>query len=537
MPEALSDNVVEAAVAVLDQVLGDTPRTPESIKAAMRRLPLKKLHAVDRMLGLPPRESLRDFIKRTKPEFVFRRWLEPLLDSLQEIADGTLHRLIVQAPPRVGKSELVSRLFPAYYLSLYPWRWCGIGSHGAQLAKALSRWARRNFGRGGGKLSKESASVSDWETTEHGGMWARGLDGGALGLGAHLAIIDDPSPSRSSLKSPAAREALIETYESVFYSRLEPDGALIIMAQRMHDRDLIGQLLAREDDDAAGEDGYDKGEVTAEGWRLIDFPSISEAPDIRPVYPASIDVVPEWREPGEALVPELWPLSRLRKTMRAMGPSNWASMHQQRPRPRDGSLFKWPWFEQRLNAIPAGDCIRVRYWDLAGTEGDGDFTVGLLMSFMPSALYDGSTLAPFVVEDVVRGQWSPARRNAKIKETADKDAELYGFNAVHQWLEAEAGIHGTDRTRSLVALLSGHIVYTERPTGDKEVRADPVAGQAEVGNVKLVEAHWNSALIEELCAFLGGGEHDDQVDAFSGAFNKLTQMAGEIWSETPFALV
>ena len=68
-----------------------------------------------------------------------------------------------------------------------------------------------------------------------------------------------------------------------------------------------------------------------------------------------------------------------------------------------------------------------------------------------------------------------------------------------------------------------HAVYAERPTGDKVVRAGPLSAQAEAHNVKLVRANWNRAYLDELDGF-PEGRFVDQVDASSGAFNKLAAM-------------
>ena len=45
----------------------------------------------------------------------------------------------------------------------------------------------------------------------------------------------------------------------------------------------------------------------------------------------------------------------------------------------------------------------------------------------------------------------------------------------------------------------------------------------EAGNVRLVRAAWNGPYIEELAAF-PNHRYKDQVDASSGAFNKLAAM-------------
>jgi predicted phage terminase large subunit-like protein len=91
---------------------------------------------------------------------------------------------------------------------------------------------------------------------------------------------------------------------------------------------------------------------------------------------------------------------------------------------------------------------------------------------------------------------------------------------VHVWREREAGIGGADRTMALTRMLAGFPVHSEPATGSKIVRADPLASQAEAGNVRLVKGDWNRAFLSELADF-PYGKNDDQVDAAAGALNKL----------------
>ncbi|MFO0104480.1 MAG: terminase, partial [Cyanobium sp.] len=87
-------------------------------------------------------QSLRSFIAEAYPRYGFHRWAELLIELLQAVADGQLSRLIVTCPPRLGKSLLVSKLFPAYFLQRYPHLFAAIASYSAELAYAHSREAR-----------------------------------------------------------------------------------------------------------------------------------------------------------------------------------------------------------------------------------------------------------------------------------------------------------------------------------------------------------------------------------------------------------
>ena len=127
-----------------------------------------------------------------------------------------------------------------------------------------------------------------------------------------------------------------------------------------------------------------------------------------------------------------------------------------------------------------------------------------------------ATDGTFCIVDVVRGQWSPSKRDTVILETARRDGP-----AVNVGIEEEPGSAGKHQSEHLIRLLAGFSVKAVRPSGPKEVRARPLAAQMEAGNVTLLRSPWNGALVDEFCSFPGGA-HDDQVDAAAGAFNALT---------------
>jgi len=155
----------------------------------------------------------------------------------------------------------------------------------------------------------------------------------------------------------------------------------------------------------------------------------------------------------------------------------------------------------------------IRAWDKAGTQGGGAYTTGLLMHKLP----DGR----FCIEDVVRGQWSAATREKKMKDVAENDAESE-FGAPIIYLEQEPGSGGKDSALYTVQSLAGHNVRVEKVSGQgsKEMRAEPLAAQIEFGNVIIVKGKWNREFLEELRHF-PAGKYKDQVDSASMAFNKL----------------
>jgi predicted phage terminase large subunit-like protein len=442
--------------------------------------------------------SFRAFVDLVRPRYQWYRHCEVLAEVLQQVADGQIKRLMVFMPPRHGKSEEVSRLFTAYYLYRFPHRWVGINSYAAELAYTLSRASRENYTRAGGSLKSDAAAVKHWETPHGGGMWAAGVGGPITGKGFHLGIIDDPLKNAQDAASETIRAGQKEWYGSTFYTREEPgEGAIVVIQTRWNEDDLSGWLLAQEEDDEP------------ERWHIVSFEAIKD--DEPQQFPASCTVEPDWRKPGQALCEARYTLEKLRKIAQRVGLYFWNALFQQRPRPRDGDFFQRPWFE--IVALAPAVAERVRYWDKAGTEGGGDFSAGVLIAKSPEGR--------FYVEDVVRGQWSPHARNQVIQQTADLDEERYG-GKVLTVLEQEPGSSGKESALNSIFQLAGHRVRAETVTGDKAVRAQPFADQAEAGNVKIVRGPWNKQYLDELCGF-PNAKHDDQVDGSSGALNKLTR--------------
>lgn len=158
---------------------------------------------------------------------------------------------------------------------------------------------------------------------------------------------------------------------------------------------------------------------------------------------------------------------------------------------------------------------RIRAWDLAASV-HGDYTAGIRMSV------EGPK---FTVEHLVHGRWTPYERDKIILQTAAMDP--VGTEIV---IEQEPGASGVAQIDDLIAKLAGYTVSGQRVTGEKLLRAGPLASQAQAGNVLLVEGEWNQVFIDELCAMPTEGVHDDIVDAASLAFSVLAAR-----EENPFA--
>jgi predicted phage terminase large subunit-like protein len=188
-----------------------------------------------------------------------------------------------------------------------------------------------------------------------------------------------------------------------------------------------------------------------------------------------------------------------------------------------GLMFRREWF-QLVNQAPA-DCVRVRYWDQAATSGAGCYTAGLLLAVDEHGTY--------YVENVVRGQWGPLERNRIIDQVTDADARRHRGSVI-SYVEQEGGSGGKEIAAQMVSRLAGHAVFRDVVSGKrtrvsageklpgeaKVIRAMGVAAASENGNIRLVRGDFNENFIAELCAF-PEYKYCDQVDAFSGAFNRI----------------
>ena len=469
------------------------------------------------------RDGVIGFAVYTMPHYVVAAHHRAFAAALEAIERRELNRVMIYCPPRHGKSEIVSRRWPARYMGRFPDRQFISISYNAELASSFGRDVRNiiaapEFQRlyPGVGLAADSKARGMWHTT-HGGVYvSAGVGGGITGRGAHVLSIDDPFKDRMEADSPTVRESVWNWYTSTAYTRLMPSGAVVVTNTRWHEDDLAGRLLNAQ---AAGGDR----------WHVVNLPAIALDGDML------------GRAPGEALWPERYPLDVLRQTEAAIGPRDWGALYQQDPRPLDGGIFDTSrvriirlsdlpeqdraavsditW--QRLAGIPTppaaplmreGKPVVVRGWDFAATEATGtadpDYTVGVKMMRLASGMY--------VIADVQRFRGGPETVERGVTETAGEDGKGVSVD-----LPQDPGSAGKSWVAHLTKKLAGYRVTSAPVTGDKATRAAAFASQVNVGNVVLVEGPWNSPFLEELRSF-PSGRHDDQVDAGASAFNALT---------------
>jgi predicted phage terminase large subunit-like protein len=444
--------------------------------------------------------TLKEFVSKVYPRYQWYRHCEVLADVLQRVADGKLKRVMIFMPPRGGKSQLTSKLFPAYMLHKYPHKWVGINSYAAELAYTFSRSSRDAYREIGGKMREDASAIKNWETPEGGGMWAAGVGGPITGKGfGSVGIIDDPLKNAEEALSDRIRAKQKDWYGSTFYTRAEPDAAIVVVQTRWHEDDLSGWLLNQEQNDEP------------ENWHVVNFEALKEETEAK--FPSSCTLEPDWRQPGEALCPERFDAKKLTRIQGKIGSQFWNALYQQRPSSLEGDFFKRNWW-QFYKQPPAEFDQVIQSWDCAFKEtSKSDFVVGQVW---------GKRGAQYYLLDQVRGRMDINGTLSAIRSLSAK-YPLSSAKLVEDKANGSAVIDLLNRE------IAGLIPIN--PEGGKLVRAVAIAPYVQAGNVFLPDpsiAPWIHDYLEEFAKF-PNGTHDDQVDSSSQALNWLEASQPGYW--------
>lgn len=442
--------------------------------------------------------SFREFIALVMPNYKIYKWNAILIDLLEEVVAGKLTRLMVQVPPRHGKSQLISRLFPAYFLLKHQDRHVAVTSYGATLAEGFSRAARAFYVDAGGRLDPASQSVKAWGTEQRGSLWAVGVGGSATGRGAHLGIIDDPIKDRKEAESQAVISTLRDWYGSTFRTRIEPEqGAIVVVQTRWSEQDLVGMLL----DNEAQVEPQDR-----EGWHVVDFPAVAEEWEDRPELPECVTIEEDFREPGEALCPERYDLKALNKIRAAIGSREFNALYQQSPQADGGNIISPDWF-QFFSEQPEKYSRLIISVDCTFTDADTSDYVAMAVIAQVGA--------QFFLLDMVREKLDVINTMIRLQ------AKCRQWRPTAVLVEAAANGHAV--LTMMKHKIPNLIGIKPAQLGPKVVRVQACAPIIEAGNFYLpTRQTWVEPFIKE-CAIFPAGKNDDQIDAVSQALNWLTK--------------
>lgn len=306
-------------------------------------------------------------------------------------------------------------------------------------------------------------------------------------------VIDDPHSldgAESDVERDKATRRFIEGGQNRLNDQLK--SAIVIVMQRLHERDLTGVILSRE-----------------MGFVHLLIPMEFE-PERRIVTPIG------WTDPrkldGELMDPRRMPEKAL-KPLRESEYS-YAGQYQQRPAPREGGLFKVDKIEIVEPAeVPIGGPV-VRGWDLAATSAPKAGSKRKT-SARTAAVRVRRAGGMLYIEHAVAKRASPNEVEQLVLSTTGDDTR-----AVLQSLPQDPGQAGLAQKLRYAELLEGWNFRITPEIGTKEERARPFAAQVEAGRVRIVRGDWNAAYLDELRNFPNGALKD-QVDASTRAFQEL----------------
>jgi hypothetical protein len=432
-----------------------------------------------------------------------------LIDQVfRDIARGHQRKVLLTMPPRHGKSRRAARWAPLWYLSRHPDHRVMIASYGADLAEDHGRWIRdaiQTYGpRIGLYLHPGSKAAGRFDLADadgnrlEGGLVTAGVGGGLTGKGAHLAIVDDPIKDAADAESPTLRRRLWEWWTAVLNTRGEPNCSIVVIQTRWHEQDLAGRILEGED---------------ASDWTVIDLPAIADAED---------DAL--GRTVGAPLWPARYGRKALEKIRRAVGERVWWSLYQQKPRPLEGGVWKWPWItDNRITpvAFRGVDLSRIIVAvDHAGGQGDTHDDVGIIGAGRTSAgefyvLADKS-------ENMGADTWGLKACRLAIELQADAlvvEDNFGGDMAEQILIQAWQQLQRDGETKGM---LMPAIIPVHAQQG-KRLRAEPIAQLYAQALVHHIGEY--PRLEGQLVTWMPGMDSPDRMDALVHALTELADPA------------
>lgn len=457
--------------------------------------------------GLPEFVQLLWSEAQPGTELIWGWYLQVICDKLLEfLADPYATELVVNVPPRTGKSTLIGVLLPAWLWLLDPAQQflciTKVQNNARRDARAMRRVItgatyRRLLTLAGRdiELAEDQNTVDYYATTAGGHRISTTTEGSVIGVGAHLELIDDPHGPEDMLGSPEQVTGRLERvhtdYREKWTPRLNPGGSppskRIVVMQRLHDSDLAGQRIA------AGADA------------LI-LPMRAELPARCPE---------DTREEDELLVPS----ARFSEADEAQARSNpmvWAGQMQQRPVAREGGLFKAGWFSRTWDYQVLREIVSILI------SVDGTFKGGKSNDFCAIGSWGRLRAGAALLEQDLRRLDYPGLRTA-VRTAVDSARLDYPGLPVVVLIEEKA--NGAALIADLQKEIPGIIAYNPGSASKYERAQVGAVPWFQAGQVYLPDRHaypWVEAYCAELLSFPRAA-HDDQVDQTSQALIYMAQ--------------
>jgi len=429
--------------------------------------------------------SLIDFSILTNRKYKPNWHHEVIAKELEKLENNTAEWkiLILMCPPRHGKSQETSINFPAWYLGRNPEKEIITASYSSELAmdfggktRAMVDSEEYKYIFGDVSLKSDEKSRAKWKTNQGGSYISTGIGGALTGHGTDCLIIDDPIKNREEAESELIRNKHWDWFTSTAYTRLEPNGRVVLILTRWHLDDLAGRIMNNEE--------------FSSRLKIIKFPAIATEDE-------------EHRTRGEVLWKSRFDLKEIESIKRGVGTYDFGALYQQTPILSENQEFRESWFVDR------------DYQDILTIQTRNFLTIDTAISKKASADYTG-IIINFVDSE---NKWNIKALRKKIdpKELIDLLFSLqdqYGFEKI--------GIEKTiyfdaikpfldDEMRKRSKFLT--IVPLEHQSTAKEIRIRGLIPGYESRSIIHITGECED-LKEELFTF-PMGIHDDLVDALA----------------------
>ncbi len=430
------------------------------------------------------RGSLVDFEIATNPKYEpswHHEQVAKELEHIEAFGDRDYKILVIDEPPRHGKSQQVSIDFPAWYLGRNPDKEIITSAYSAELAQDFGGKTREKVSSEAFRyifpevtLKEDEQARGRWRTNQGGAYTAVGVGGPITGRGANIAVVDDPIKNREEANSEVMRKKLWEWFTSTLFTRLEPNGVVIVMHTRWHMLDLVGMILANPE--------------LSKRTKHLHLPALST--QIEP-----------HRGIDEPLWPERYNRNALMEIKNTVGPYDWASLYMGSPILTELQEFKPQWFKPTSETqIEMMNCRRYLTIDTAISKAAyADFTGFCDNSVNQENFWHlrawRSKLSPEELIEIIFTLYKKNRYEAiGIEKTAYTDG-------------LKPYLDGEQRKRGIFLPL----VELKHNQTSKEVRVRGLIPRYASGSVFHVKGSCE-ALEEEMAQF-PVGIHDDVIDA------------------------
>lgn len=451
------------------------------------------------------RANFLKFRKLIRPNLIDAWWQKDVARHLTmfflDLRAGKRPSLVLQAPPQHGKTEQLID-FIAWCAGQNPNLRTIFASYSDDLGVRVNMSLQRMFDSKTYRSVFGRTRINEQNVSSDSGRWMRNSSlleyvqyegsfrnttvmGQINGQGLDLGVIDDPIKGRAEAQSKLLRDRTWSWFTDDFFGRFSNTAGFIMIMTRWHLDDPVGRWIEHFPD-----------------TKVLRYPAVAEQDE-------------RHRNKGDALFPQMKPLSFLMQRKQVLSQASWESLYQQRPIAAGGELFPVERFQVIASVNRANVKRSVRYVDKADTKDGGAYTAASLVHEMK----DGTT----VVENVIRGQWSALERDERIMQAVQADAAICPRYQI--WFEQEPGSGGKESAEASVRKFKAFSVHLDKVTGSKEVRAEPYAAQVQGGQVSIKAGEWNRDFLDEHEQF-PFGKYMDQVDATAGAFNKLAAQIG-----------